>query len=90
MSKRADRERAEAGTIYRDKLVSSDAYNEKAANYKLFVTFMRKSRLKSQPGDDDGNCPVCRTPKPLTARRITNVVEHLCKKCYFNWEDPLK
>ena len=81
--------RAEAGTIFRDgKLVSKEVYNEEKANTKLLQIFIRKPRLLLRSGDANTMCPVCTTPKPLTARRPKGVVEHFCRKCYFGWENP--
>jgi len=91
MSKRADRERAAAGTIFRDgKLVDKEEFNERDANAKTLMAFMKKLRIKFVYGDENEKCPSCQTPKPITAMRVDGKVEHLCRKCFFVWEDPPK
>ena len=91
MSKRADRERAEAGTIFRDgKLVAADLHNEKADNARIMLKFFRTHRVMMQPGDAAAECPVCKTPKPACARRLNGKVQHLCRKCFFVWESPVE
>ena len=91
MSGRADRERAEAGQIFRDGKLQDRATWEKAEERaRTMLKFMRGRRYKYDAKKHlPGPCPECQTPGPMMVLRVPGTFESLCRKCYHVWTRPM-